>query len=116
MKLKLFFDGRKGDEEVLIKKCIADKPKVQGIAVSSAAAANAVPEIQAWDLPFLFDSNEEIDFVLDNYLYAPFKQVMEGYNMIFYVFGENGWLNVGMKDRFAKAPGDVAGKPMRTPK
>lgn len=116
VKIKLYFDGRKGDEGELLKKCTIDDPKLQGIAVSSAAAANAVPEIQAWDLPFLFDSNAEIDFVLDNYLYAPFKQVMEKYNLIFYVFGENGWLNVGMTDGFVKTPADVAGRKMRTPK
>ncbi len=114
IKLKAYLGGRKGDEPVIMQKVISGDLEMAG--VSNGAYARFVPELSTLVLPFLFDSNAEIDFILDKYLYEPVRQVSRGYGIEFYQWAENGWLNIGLQGGFVKTPGDLGGKPIRSQK
>jgi TRAP-type C4-dicarboxylate transport system substrate-binding protein len=34
-----------------------------------------IPELDVLEIPFRFDSSEEADYVLDNYLWKPFEKL-----------------------------------------
>ena len=112
LKLKVFLGGAKGDEKSLVRQC--KNAKLELIGVSTAALATEVPELQALELPFLFDSTEEADFVLDNYIYDEIKGILAKYGFVLYQWAENGWQNIGLKNGFVKSPKDLKGRKIRS--
>ena len=110
--VKLYLGGQKGDEKSLIRQTKAGRLQMAG--VSTAALANYVPELQVLELPFLFESTDEADYVLDNYLYEPVQKLARKYGFVLYQWAENGWQNVGTKDRFIKSPDDFNGLKIRS--
>ena len=56
IKYKFYWGGAKGDEQAILKKVIKNKLQMSGI--STAALGTVIPELDALDLPFLWDSAE----------------------------------------------------------
>jgi TRAP-type C4-dicarboxylate transport system substrate-binding protein len=112
IKMKTFFGGQKGDEKSMIRQIKDGRLELFG--GSTAALATEVPDLQVLELPFLFASNAEADFILDNYLYEPVKKIIDQYGFVLYQWAENGWQNFGMKEGFIKTPADLKGRKMRS--
>ncbi|MEE8408418.1 MAG: TRAP transporter substrate-binding protein DctP [Myxococcota bacterium] len=112
IKFKIFLGGQKGDEKSLVRQC--KDGRLEFIGTSTAALATAVPDLQVLELPFLFESSEEADYILDNHLYEPVKKVLAKHGFILYQWAENGWQNFGLKDGFIKSPKDLVGRKMRS--
>jgi TRAP-type C4-dicarboxylate transport system substrate-binding protein len=112
VKFKVYLGGKKGDEKSLVRQC--RDGRLEFVGVSTAALATKVPALQVLELPFLFESSEEADFVLDQYLYEPVKKLLAGYGFVLYQWAENGWQNVGTRYGFVKGPADLAGRKMRS--
>lgn len=112
VKLKFYLGGKKGDEKSLVRQC--RDGSVELVAVSTAALATQVPALQVLELPFLFDSTAEADYILDEHLYGPVKKLLakRGYTM--YQWAENGWQNFGLKDAFVTGPAALKGRKMRS--
>ncbi len=111
-KFKLYLGGRKGDEKSLVRQC--RDGSIELIAVSTAALATQVPALQVLELPFLFGSTEEADFVLDNYLYLPVKHLLAKRGFTLFQWAENGWQNFGVRTGVIKTPADLKGRKMRS--
>ena len=112
LKIKVYFGGAKGDEKSLVRQC--RDARLEMIGVSTAALGTEVPQMQVLELPFVFRTTEEADFVLDNYLYKPIGKVMQKYGFVMYQWAENGWQNIGLTDGFVKHPADLAGRKIRS--
>lgn len=111
VKLKIFLGGKKGDEKSLVRQC--RDGRIEMIGVSTAALSTEVPALQALELPFLFQSTEEADFVLDK-LYGLTDKILKKHGFVMAQWAENGWQNFGLKDGFVKSPADLKGRKMRS--
>jgi TRAP-type C4-dicarboxylate transport system substrate-binding protein len=112
IKVKVYFGGAKGDEKSLVRQC--RDARLEIIGVSTASIGTEVPEMQVLELPFIFKTSKEADFVLDKHLYKPIGDVMKKYGYILYQWAENGWQNIGLTDGFVKYPADLAGRKIRS--
>jgi len=112
IKMKLYLGGQKGDEKSLVRQC--RDGRLEFVGVSSAAMATEVPALQVIELPFLFESTEEADFVLDSFLFEPTDKILRKHGFVLSQWGENGWQNFGLKKGFVKSPADLKGRKMRS--
>jgi TRAP-type C4-dicarboxylate transport system substrate-binding protein len=94
--LKIYPGGVQGDEDVMIRKIRVGQLHGGGFAGLGISQIN--PEILALQMPFLFDTHEEIDYVLermDSYYKQGYKE--KGYVLL-------GWVNIGFVYILAKSP------------
>lgn len=84
------------------------------LAISTAGLVAQLPALEALELPFLFDSAEEADFVLDTSLREAVAARAREHNLVFWNFSENGWQNFATVSRPVLAPKDLVGLKMRT--
>ena len=66
---------------------------LEGIGVSTGAIASLVPQLGVFELPFLFDSPEQADGVIDNHLFGPLETLLAENGFTLYFFSENGFRN-----------------------
>lgn len=109
---KAYLGGQKGDEKSLVRQCKSGR--LEAIGVSVAALATEVPALQVLELPFLFDSSEEVDFVLDNFLYKPVNELLKKHGFVLYIWTENGWQGFGTKFGFVKTLKAMSGRRIRS--
>ncbi len=111
IKVKLFLDGRKGNEQSIVRQVF--KGTVQFGGVSVGAMATLVKDIDILELPYLFDSYAEADRVLD--AVRPIINEMlktKGFRLV--MLSENGFRSFGTKDGFIKKPSDLKAVKMRS--
>lgn len=111
IKVKLFLDGRKGNEQSIVRQVF--KGTVQFGAVSVGAMATLVKDIDILELPYLFDNYAEADHVLD--AVRPIIDEMlatKGFKLV--MLSENGFRSFGTKDGFIKKPSDLKAVKMRS--
>jgi len=112
VQVKVFLGGTLGDENETVLAC--KRGQVQGVGVSTGAMASLVPELNALELPYLFNSAKEADRVLDQpEVMAMVEKLLaeRGFTLLFW--SENGFRSFGTKEGFIKSPADLSGKKMR---
>jgi len=112
IKIIVFLGGKAGDENATVTK--ASKGHLQGVAASTGAIASIVPELNAVELPFLFNSFGEADYVLDKVLTAPMSDLFKKRGLVFGFWSENGFRHFGSNFGPIKLPKDLEGKKMRS--
>lgn len=95
--LKMLIRGEGGPEETQLSN--ARRGRVQIVGLSFAGAAAVVPEIAVLSAPYLFESQEEADYVMDEVVLEPFRRL----------FADNGlrllqWVDVGWVNLYAREP------------
>lgn len=104
------FWGQKS-ETSLVRQC--QSGKTDGIAVSLGALADAVPELDATELPFLFDDYAAADRAMSRA--APIiAELLAAKGFVYAVRGENGFRHFAAKGGFLATPAAFAGKVMRS--
>src|SRR5690606_15524763 len=63
IKIKTYLGGQMGGELEIMQKI--RRNSLQGGGLTSAAMASIIPELDLLEVPFLFESSEEADFILD---------------------------------------------------
>ncbi|MBM4380931.1 MAG: TRAP transporter substrate-binding protein [Deltaproteobacteria bacterium] len=111
LKLKVFLGGKLGGEKEMVED--VKNGTLQLFGGSAAAVASYVPELAALELPYLFTSDAEADFVLDK-VRDRFDKLVEakGFKMI--MWAENGWHGYGVKGKCVQSPDDMKGLKMRS--
>ncbi|MBI2376539.1 MAG: TRAP transporter substrate-binding protein [Deltaproteobacteria bacterium] len=112
LKMRPFFGGKLGGEKETIRE--TREGRIQMWGGSTAALATIVPELYALEAPFLFESSEEADFVLDNYLREPARKLLEEKGFVLYQWAENGWHGIATKTKCVKTPADLMGLKIRS--
>lgn len=112
IEVKVYLGGKAGDENEMVKK--TGRGHLQAVAASTGALASLVPELHAVELPFLFRSFGEADFILDTVLTAPMEKAFRDRGLVFGFWSENGFRHFGTNFGPVKSPGDLAGKKMRS--
>lgn len=109
IKVKIYWQSK--SESAAVRQCT--QGKVGGIAVSVGALASAVPELNATEIPYLFDNYAQADKAFKA-ADSVIKKLMTDRGFILAVRGENGFRHFASKNRFLTKPGDLAGLAMRS--
>ena len=112
IKIKNYLGGQLGGELEILNGI--RRGRIQGGGITSAALGSVIKEMNVLEIPFIFNSYEEADFVLDNFLLSPFKDLFKKKGLIFVSWAENGWRNIGLKNKLVKKPKDLKGVKVRS--
>lgn len=110
--VKVYLGGKAGDEIEMVKK--TGRGHLQAVAASTGALASLVPELHAIEIPFLFRSFGEADYILDQVLTTPMEKHFRDRGLIFGFWSENGFRHFGTNFGPVRTPADLAGKKMRS--
>ncbi len=83
--------GSSDGEVSLARQC--KDGALEGIGVSIGALGALIPEMGVFELPYLFDSPEQADGVIDNYLFDDVESLLSTNGFQLYIFSENGFRN-----------------------
>jgi TRAP-type C4-dicarboxylate transport system substrate-binding protein len=109
VQIKIYWQSK--SEPAAVRQCTSGK--AGGIAVSMGALAAAVPELDATEIPYLFDNYTQADKAFraaDGLI----RELMAAKGFILAVRGENGFRHFATKDRFLLQPSDFAKLAMRS--
>ena len=118
IKTKAFLSGKLGGEREMIDDTKKGALQMFGGSIGAIASSHA-PELGAFELPFIFESDAEADFVL-NATREKVGQILEKSGFIMAMWAENGWHGYGVKKRAdgtntcIKSPDDLKGLKMRS--
>lgn len=112
IKVKLYLGGTMGDENATVRQ--AARGRIQGVGVSTGSMATLVPELNAVEIPFMFRSAKEADYVLDKKLTEPMETLFRERGLVLGFWSENGFRHFGSTDKPILTPGDLRGRKMRS--
>lgn len=112
LQMKIFLAGKLGGEKEMVEDVKRGRLQLFGGSIG-ALAAKYVPELNVFELPFLFESDAEVDFVLDRVRGDVEKLLRDrGFEMV--MWAENGWHGYGVKGKCLTTPADMSGLKMRS--
>jgi TRAP-type transport system periplasmic protein len=112
IKIKNYLGGQLGGELEILNGI--RRGRIQGGGITSAALGSVITEMNVLEIPFIFNSYEEADYILDNFLLNPFRKLFKKKGLIFVSWAENGWRNIGLKNKLVKKPQDLKGVKVRS--
>ena len=110
LKLKMLVHGQLGSEENLVSGL--RRNRVHFANLSAIITSTLIPETALLYAPYLFDNEEEADFVYDNYLTQIFTELLAAKGLQFISWSEIGFHNVYGKEPIL-LPEDAKGKRYR---
>ncbi len=110
IKVKLFINGVLGDEPQMLQKMKFGQ--LTGGGFSTGGVSTVVPELQVFELPFLFQNNEEVDYVMDKICRQDMEKYCEQRGLFLYIWAENGWVDIGHKKKPIRSLADLKGEKM----
>ena len=107
----LLIDGQVGTEESMI--ATVRRGRAQLSMLSTPGTSAAIPELSFLMAPFLFDSFEEADFVLDNFVTDMVQELFTDKGLHFIQWIDSGWFNVFSRTP-VRVPSDITDVRMRS--
>jgi TRAP-type C4-dicarboxylate transport system substrate-binding protein len=111
LKLKAFLAGKLGGEKEMVEE--TRNGNLQLFGGSTGALATYVPELNVLELPFIFTSDAEADFVLDK-IRPQVAKLLEAKGFVMVMWAENGWHGYGVKGKCVENVADMKGLKMRS--
>lgn len=108
--LSYFLRAELGNEEIMMYALRRNRVQMCGITLQGLSAV--VPELMVLTLPYLFDSQAELDFVYEQHLTEPFRKLFRSNGLELLQWTEVGWTNL-YANRPVRLPADVAGLKLR---
>lgn len=111
VKVEVFPNASLGDERTLIEGM-----QIGTIAmgvITNGPVANFLPEIAAFEMPFLFGSPEEAYKVLDGAVGKKVLDKLDAINLKGLAYAERGFRNLTNSKKIVKTPADMAGLKIR---
>jgi len=106
VKVTAYLNGSLGDEKAMLQKMRFGQLNMGGF--STGGVSTMVPELQILELPGLFKTKAEADYIIDNVIGEDLKAAMAKKDLVVWVWGENGWLDFA-SNKTIGAAGDLAG-------
>lgn len=106
----LLIDGQVGTEESMAATVRRDRAQIG--MLTTAGTSSVVPEMSLLMAPYLFDSFEEADFVLDNIILDKVKSLFAEKGLHFIQWIDSGWFNL-FSQVPVRVPGDIVDMRMR---
>lgn len=92
VEMEYFIRGEVGTEEQMLTALRRNRIQIGGITMWGLAGI--IPEAAVPMIPFLFDSEAEVDFVFDNHLQPLFTEYLAERGLVFLEWSEVGWSNI----------------------
>lgn len=112
IKVKAYLGGTLGDENATVSETGRGRIALWG--GSTGALGSVVPELQMLELPYLFQTPEEADYILDHVLFDDFKKALEARGYVLGFWAENGYQGMGTKFGCVTTLESFAGHKMRS--
>lgn len=106
----LLIDGQAGSEETMMSAL--RRGRAQYGVLTMAGVSASVPELSLLMAPYLFDSFEEADFVMDHYVFELASRMLDERGVLLLKWIDSGWWNVFAQTDIAN-PKDMHGVRMR---
>lgn len=102
IRLKIYSGGVLGDEKDMLRKMVIGQ--IHGVVLTSSGLSTIFPEIKVFQIPFLFQTHEETDYVL-NKMDAFFRKGFnkKGFQIL-------GWSEAGFVFLLSNSPADTLAK------
>ncbi|GIW71793.1 MAG: C4-dicarboxylate ABC transporter [Planctomycetota bacterium] len=113
LEVRVYLGGIKGDEQSIVRQVFRGDSLQMG-GVSTAAMATVVPDVDILELPYLFDSPEEADRILDGPARPILERMLEAKGMKLLMYSENGYRSFGTRFGFVRRPADLKARKMRS--
>jgi len=111
VKYKLYTGGRLGGEREMVEECrLGRLPMFGG---SMGALATAVPALNVFELPYLFESNAEADHIIDEVVWGRLSEMLDQSGFVLLAMTENGWHGVATRGTPILKLEDFVGRKMR---
>lgn len=107
-----FLGGILGDENETVQAC--QRGQIQGVGASTGALASIVPELNVLELPFLFKTADEADYVLDNVILTTVEKAFKDRGLVLGFWSENGYRSFGTRYASIHSPADLKGHKIRS--
>ena len=107
---KMFIRGEIGPEETLFSRLRRNQLHLAGVSTSGVTLVE--PALDILRAPFMFDSVEQVGFVLDNYLREPVTELLLAKDLVMLEWMSAGWLNFYAKTPI-RVPDDIKNKRIR---
>ncbi|MEM1091538.1 MAG: TRAP transporter substrate-binding protein [Pseudomonadota bacterium] len=111
MKLDLFITGQIGSEETALSNVRRGRIQISGFSLQGLATV--VPELSVLLAPYLFETQAEADYVLDEYLTEVFRELLAEKRLALLQWSEVGWFHIYARKPIL-TPEDAAGLSMRS--
>lgn len=111
LKLKVFLGGKLGGEKEMVEE--TKNGNLHLFGGSTGSLASFVPELNVLELPFIFTSDAEADFVLDK-IRPQIAKMLEAKGFVMVMWAENGWHGYGVKGKCVENVADMKGLKMRS--
>jgi TRAP-type C4-dicarboxylate transport system substrate-binding protein len=108
--LDLFINAEIGSEETALANLRRNRLQIGGLSLQGMATV--VPELSVLLTPFLFDNEEQIDFITDEYITDIFSELIEAKGLKLLQWSEVGWTQLYAK-REIDFPEQAAGLKLR---
>ncbi|MCS6980236.1 MAG: TRAP transporter substrate-binding protein [Flavobacteriales bacterium] len=112
LKFKTYLGGQLGGEVEMIKSIAMGSLDAGAFSLAAMAEALSLPQLQLFELPFLFSSDEEADYVMDK-MFDRMSEILAQKGIVLILWGTNGWRSFGTKSKPALSPADLKGLKMR---
>ncbi|GIV26004.1 MAG: ABC transporter substrate-binding protein [Bacteroidia bacterium] len=107
-----YLSGQLGGEVEMVRSLRMGTLDIGVLSVGGLAEGLSMPELLVLEMPFLFESDEEVDYVMDA-LFPEFSRRLEEKGIVLVLWGVNGWRNFGCASRPILTPADLKGLKMR---
>lgn len=108
--LTYFLRGELGNEEIMMHAIRRNRVQIGGITLQGLSSV--VPELTVLMLPYLFDSQAELDYIYEQHLTAPFQALFRRNGLELLQWAEVGWTNL-YANKAIRLPADAAGLKLR---
>lgn len=113
IKFKTYLGGQLGGEVEMIKSVAMGSLDAGAFTVAAVSEALSIPQLQVFEMPFLFNSDEEADYVMDQ-MFDVMSDVFAKKGLVLVMWGTNGWRSFGTKSKPVLSPADLKGLKMRS--
>ena len=104
--------GSSAGENSLARQC--RDGSLEAVGASTAALATLVPELSVFEIPFLFDTPQQADAIIDRQLFRQVDRLLAAAGFKLYMFNENGFRNFATTNgTVIRSAADFAGLQMR---
>lgn len=110
IKVRVYLGGSKGDEQSSVRQVY--KGTLEAAGVSTGAVSTMVPAVDSLELPYLFETYEEADKVLDA-VRGDLDKLLATKGLQILMYSENGYRSFG-GNKFYKTPDDLKAVKMRS--
>jgi TRAP-type transport system periplasmic protein len=111
-RIKAHMGGALGDELTTIAETHRGTIHIWG--GSTASVASVVPELNLFELPYLFRTAQECDHIIDNVLQDDITKALDKRGLSLVMWAENGFRSFGTTWGPVKKPEDLKGRKMRS--